>query len=87
LVGNKTDLEEEVSVRDAKKLAKELELKYIETSAKNGLNVKEMFDLIFARTYKAKYQTKRDDVIIRNDTFALKKKNQGDKEKKKDCGC
>jgi Ras-related protein Rab-6A len=45
LVGNKTDLEEErqVSAEEAEKAATELEVMWIETSAKNGGNIKALF--------------------------------------------
>ncbi|GFO04602.1 ras-related protein rab-1b [Plakobranchus ocellatus] len=46
LVGNKTDLEmkRQVSTKEGEALAKQLGIKFFETSAKNTSNVKEMFD-------------------------------------------
>ena len=46
LVGNKSDLENErqVTYEEAKKYADEHDLPYIETSAKNGININELFD-------------------------------------------
>ena len=46
LVGNKSDLVEErkVSFDEAKQYADEHELPYIETSAKEGININELFD-------------------------------------------
>ena len=46
LVGNKSDLVEErmVSFDEAKQYAEEHELPYIETSAKEGININELFD-------------------------------------------
>lgn len=48
LVGNKIDLvdEREVSREDAETLAQELNLSYIETSAKDGNNVEEVFEML-----------------------------------------
>jgi small GTP-binding protein len=48
LVGNKSDLEHErvVSFEDADALAKYYKIDYIETSAKNGMNVNFMFELM-----------------------------------------
>jgi Ras-related protein Rab-6A len=45
MVGNKTDLEEDrqVSSEEAEKLANELDVMWIETSAKNGTNIKGLF--------------------------------------------
>ena len=46
LVGNKSDLEDErqVAYEEAKQYADEHDLPYIETSAKNGININELFD-------------------------------------------
>ena len=46
LVGNKSDLENErqVTYEEAKQYADEHDLPYIETSAKNGININELFD-------------------------------------------
>ena len=46
LVGNKSDLVEQrkVSYDEAKQYADEHELPYIETSAKEGININELFD-------------------------------------------
>ncbi len=48
LVGNKTDLKDmrEVSTDEAKKFAQKNKLLYIETSALDGNNIKEAFDLL-----------------------------------------
>lgn len=45
LVGNKTDLSEkrQVNTEDGEKKAKELQVMFIETSAKSGYNVKQLF--------------------------------------------
>lgn len=53
IAGNKLDLESkrQVSIDDVKKFADEKKLKFIETSAKSGLNVKLLFDTITATLY------------------------------------
>lgn len=45
LVGNKIDMAEkrQVSTEEGQALAKELEVLYIETSAKAGINIKQLF--------------------------------------------
>ena len=58
LVGNKCDLSDErqVTTEEAEALAKELELQFIETSAKESVNVDEVFrnmtTLVRAKTKK-----------------------------------
>ena len=48
LVGNKTDLEEnrKVSVKEGEKKAREMDLMFVETSAKSGYNVKRLFRIV-----------------------------------------
>lgn len=50
LVGNKTDLQDkrQVSTEDGEKKAKELNVMFIETSAKSGYNVKQLFRKVAA---------------------------------------
>ena len=47
LVGNKADLikERQITKEEANKFAEEFNLPYIETSAKEGLGVEELFDM------------------------------------------
>ena len=53
LVGNKIDKEErEVSSDEAKNFANEKNLKYFETSAKNGFGIKETFNELYQDVYK-----------------------------------
>ena len=46
LVGNKVDLEDKriINKEEANKFAEEHNLPYIETSAKDGINIEELFD-------------------------------------------
>ena len=55
LVGNKVDMEEErkVTTEEGQKLAEELGVPFIETSAKSGLNIDEIFNDIVERINKA----------------------------------
>ena len=54
IIGNKKDLEEQrrVSYEDADDLAERLDATHIETSAKDGLNVEDMFMKIAKRCYE-----------------------------------
>ena len=53
LVGNKIDKEErKVSKEEATNFAKEKNLKYFETSAKNGFGIKETFNELYQDVYK-----------------------------------
>ena len=47
------DLEREVSTEEGQKLAEELGVPFIETSAKSGLNIDEIFNDIVERIHKA----------------------------------
>lgn len=55
IAGNKLDLEtkRQVSIDEVKKFADDKKLKYIETSAKSGNNIKLLFDTITATLYDA----------------------------------
>ena len=46
MVGNKIDLEREVSFDEAQEFATEHEFDYVETSAKSGENVEDVFDIL-----------------------------------------
>jgi Ras-related protein Rab-6A len=66
LVGNKTDLADKrkVSTEEGERKAKELNVMFIETSAKAGYNVKQLFRRIAAELLsKEKPPTKHDDLI------------------------
>ena len=54
LIGNKIDMKEErkVSAEEGKKLADELGLPFMETSAKEGININEVFDDIVEKVDK-----------------------------------
>ena len=53
LVGNKTEEPRLLSEEDGQRYAKNFKIPYIETSAKTGKNVKEMFEMIIKRSMKA----------------------------------
>lgn len=85
LIGNKCDLSErEVSTEEGKKLAEENGMKFYETSAKNDINVKEVFesitqDIIESRE-KNNGEKNRNSIVI--DRESEKQKNEKEKSKK-----
>merc|ERR1712112_389047 len=74
LVGNKTDLSDkrQVSTDEGERKAKELNVMFIETSAKAGYNVKQLFRRVAAALpgMESTEQTKKDDMteVILKDT-------------------
>lgn len=52
-MGNKTEEPRLLSEEDGQRYAKNFKIPYIETSAKTGKNVKEMFEMIIKRSMKA----------------------------------
>nr|MDO8085947.1 Rab family GTPase [Candidatus Sigynarchaeum springense] len=71
LVGNKIDLEgaREVSKGEGEELAKELNLSYIETSAKEGSNVEEVFEMLAFILVKRGYS--RTEIVDWSQTTAV----------------
>ena len=89
IIGNKSDLEEkrEIQKEELVDIAKKYEMKYLETSAKNNINVNEGFELIVEEILKDKNQsfliekfsrkTKSDLSVESSRTFPNKKKKEG----------
>ena len=89
IIGNKSDLEEkrEIQKEELVDIAKKYEMKYLETSAKNNINVNEGFELIVEEILKDKNQsfliekfsrkTKSDLSVESSRTFPNKKKKAG----------
>ena len=79
LIGNKIDLNNQrvVNFNDGKNLSKRINCKFFETSARNNINVDEVFETISLLTYKFCKENK----LLFNQSFSLN--NQ--KEKKKSC--
>ena len=83
LIGNKSDLEDEreVSTEDGKKLAHQLELKFIECSAFTGDNVEQAFiDLVESILEKKKKEN--IDYIVLNNSKPREDNNDFNKENK-----
>lgn len=82
LVGNKTDLSDkrQVSTEEGERKAKELNVMFIETSAKAGYNVKQLFRRVAAALpgMEQKEQTKEDMIEVKlKDTPAEPQQQEG----------
>lgn len=76
LVGNKCDLDHAVSKKEAEDLASSFNIKYIETSAKNNLNVDEAFSCLAKDVIKNQTpKVTQEDIIIQPIEIDEKKKN------------
>lgn len=63
LVGNKTDMQREVSTEEGKRMADNFGIKYFETSAKENINITECMQDIIKQTYYKKQSTEVDKKI------------------------
>ena len=81
IVGNKKDLEEkrEVKIEEGENFAKENKVKFYETSAKDGSNVNEVFELlakeIVADYEKLQVKNKRSSQILKKKNTVAEKKS------------
>ncbi|EUB55684.1 Ras-related protein Rab-6A [Echinococcus granulosus] len=84
LVGNKTDLADKrkVTTEEGERLAKELNVMFVETSAKAGYNVKNLFRRIATELLKKETPPPRHDDLIE-----LKPNDQPPDNSGKFCGC
>ena len=91
VIGNKTDLEAERIVweTDGEELAKQYGSAFMETSALDGINMKEVFFTIAKEIYEyVKENEKQESFAISRNTYSRSTLvNQTDDKKKKSCGC
>ena len=80
LVDNKVDLERKISHNDGYEFASTRNIKYIETSAKTGFNIKEAFNELYTEIYNLK----KDDIKTTEESIKLKMLSKN-KNKKKYC--
>ena len=80
LVANKVDLERKISYKEGHEFASTRNLKYIETSAKTGFNIKKAFNEIYTDIYNLK----KDEIKCTEENIKLKMLSKK-KNKKKFC--
>ena len=85
LVGNKSDLEEErqVSTEEGMNLAKEKNVKYFETSAKDNININAIFKAMSENILGEGFYEKLRDLPTSNDEFDEEGKKKEKKRKKR----
>lgn len=78
LVGNKNDCPERkvVLTEDAQRFADQMRIQLFETSAKENINVEEMFMAITRQVLRTKKERKERQAIQNNDTVNLRKPKQ-----------
>ena len=88
LIGNKCDREESIRVIDKSKgemLAKELDIPFLETSAKNDYNVDVMFELVTMMILETMTTKDQEPVNNTTDVVDLQNHSEVSPEKKKKC--
>ena len=81
LIGTKCDLERNIPYGEGEKIAKENNIKFFETSAKENINVKETFecltmDILNFVEEEEKIEEGKQSVVIDRDTMKSKDKNK-----------
>lgn len=83
LVGNKNDCPDRkvVLTEDAKRFADTMGIQLFETSAKDNINVEEMFVSVTRLVLRAKLEMKERQNVTQNDVVNLRKSNKQGKRK------
>jgi len=88
LVGNKIDMEREISHEEANNFAKENHLKYFETSAKTGYGINEAFNQIYQDIYELYKKDNPENGMNKNIQLEnINKDKSNEKENKKSKRC
>ena len=88
ILANKIDLEErEVNTDELEELGNKMNMKFLETSAKDNINVKEAFILLVEELLKDKNEKEILEMYSRNKRSDLKKKKKKTAIDKKKKGC
>ena len=87
LIGNKLDLTNEIEVKNelASNYAKKHNLKYFETSAKEGTNINEAFEAILELLFSGKTENQILTEFTRNNSSLSVDTKEDNKKKKKSC--
>lgn len=82
-VGNKNDTPDckVVLTEDAQRFAETMNIQLFETSAKDNINVEEMFLAVTRLVLKSKMEMKERQNVTQNDTVNLRKSNKQGKKK------
>lgn len=82
-VGNKNDAPDRkvVLTEDAQRFAETMNIQLFETSAKDNINVEEMFLAVTRLVLKSKQEMKERQNVTQNDTVNLRKTNKQGKKK------
>lgn len=84
LVGNKNDTPERkvVLTEDAQRFADTMNIQLFETSAKDNINVEEMFLAVTRLVLRSKQEMRERQNVTQNDTVNLRKSNKQGKKSK-----
>lgn len=85
LLGNKTDLERNVSFEEGEAFAKEHGFVYFETSAKENINIKHAFDFLINEVYKAGILVLQTENEVKKSSIEFTPNTQKQKVKKDCC--
>lgn len=82
-MGNKNDTPDRkvVLTEDAQRFAETMNIQLFETSAKDNINVEEMFLAVTRLVLKSKMEMKERQNVTQNDTVNLRKSNKQGKKK------
>ena len=87
LVGNKIDMEREISHEEANNFAKENNLKYFETSAKTGYGIDETFNQLYQDIYELNKKDNQENGKDKNIQLENTNKDEPNEKVKKKSKC
>lgn len=87
IIGNKCDLQREVSIEEAQDFAAGYNVRYFETSAKDNTNVNEAFQYLSTQIYHKLYSEKPIKPSTKTSKKAIKIDKADDQKNTKKCDC